>query len=68
MDLLLDIPEQTDIDTIVSQVVYSWWGNTTTRVGWNINNLQCAFEAKGYGKQVLQCYPEIPRAMKDSSR
>ena len=55
----------------MSQVVYSWWGNSTTGVGQNINNLQCAFEAEGYGSRisnVIQKYPELQKIAQDDTK
>ena len=71
LELLKDIPEQTDIDIIVSQVVFSWWGNSKTGVGRNINNLQHAFEAEGCGNRftnVICKYPELEKLAQDDTK
>ena len=72
LELLKDIPKQTDTDVMVSQVLFSWWGNSKMGVGRNINNLQSAFEAEGYGNRftnVICKYPELEKlAQNDTKR
>ena len=71
MDLLRDIPLGTPLDVIVQQVVFSWWGNSETGVGRNINNIQRAFMAEGCGNRfvsVIHKYLELTKLAQNDDK
>ena len=71
MDLLRDIPLRTPLDVIVQQVVFSWWGNSGTGVGRNINNIQRAFMAEGCGNRfasVICKYLELTKLAQNDGK
>ena len=51
LNLLKDLSDQTPIDAMVKQVVFSWWGNSEYGVGRNINNIDWAFVIEGDGNR-----------------
>ena len=62
LTLLKDLSPQTPIDTMVKQVVFSWWGNSEYGVGRNINHIKRAFDMEGDSNRfntVIRKFPEL---------
>ena len=56
---------------MVQQVLFSWWGNSETGVGRNINNIQRAFMAEGCSNRFasdIHKYPELTKLAQNDDK